>query len=90
MLHSELSGLPGIGGGVSLAGLQLAKALGARCIVTSRHAGKLEQARALGADHVIDASREDIAKTVLAATGGRGVDGGMPAAGFDGPPARAD
>ena len=64
----------GIGGGVSLAGLQLAKALGARCIVTSRHAGKLEQARALGADHVIDASREDIAKTVLAATGGRGVD----------------
>ena len=64
----------GIGGGVSLAGLQLAKALGARCIVTSRHAGKLEQARALGADHVIDASREDVAKTVLAATGGRGVD----------------
>ena len=64
----------GIGGGVSLAGLQLAKALGARAIVTSRHAGKLERARALGADHVIDASREDIAKAALAATGGRGVD----------------
>ncbi|MBS0415004.1 MAG: zinc-binding dehydrogenase [Proteobacteria bacterium] len=64
----------GIGGGVSLAGLQIAKALGARVIVTSRHAGKLERARALGADHVIDASREDIAKAALAATGGRGVD----------------
>ncbi len=64
----------GIGGGVSLAGLQIAKALGARAIVTSRDAAKLERARALGADHVIDASREDIAKAALAATGGRGVD----------------
>jgi NADPH:quinone reductase-like Zn-dependent oxidoreductase len=64
----------GIGGGVSLAGLQLAKALGARVIVTSRHGGKLERARALGADHVIDTRHEDVAKAALAATGGRGVD----------------
>jgi len=64
----------GIGGGVSLAGLQLAKALGARVIVTSRHAGKLERARALGADHVIDTRHEDVAKAALAATDGRGVD----------------
>ena len=64
----------GIGGGVSLAGLQIAKVLGARVIVTSRHADKLERARALGADHVIDSSREDVAKAALAATGGRGVD----------------
>ena len=64
----------GIGGGVSLAGLQLAKALGARVIVTSRHAGKLAQAQALGADHVIDSSQADVAKAALAATGGRGVD----------------
>ena len=64
----------GIGGGVSLAGLQLAKALGARTLVTSRHAAKLAQARALGADHLIDASCEDVAKAALAATGGRGVD----------------
>ena len=64
----------GIGGGVSLAGLQIARALGARTLVTSRHAGKLERARALGADHAIDSSREDVAKAALAATGGRGVD----------------
>ena len=64
----------GIGGGVSLAGLQLAKALGARTLVTSRHAAKLDQARALGADHAIDSNRDDVAKAVLAATGGRGVD----------------
>jgi len=64
----------GIGGGVSLAALQLAKQVGARVIVTSRDADKLERARALGADGVIDGSREDIAKAALALTGGRGVD----------------
>lgn len=64
----------GIGGGVSLAGLQLAKAMGARVIVTSRHADKLARARVMGADHVIDSSQEDVAKAALAATGGRGVD----------------
>ena len=41
-------------GGVSIFALQIAKALGLRVIVTSRNAGKLERARALGADHVID------------------------------------
>jgi NADPH:quinone reductase-like Zn-dependent oxidoreductase len=64
----------GIGGGVSLAALQIAQALGARTLVTSRHADKLERARALGADEVIDSSREDVAKAVMTHTAGRGVD----------------
>ena len=64
----------GIGGGVSLAALQLAKLGGARVAVTSRHPWKLERARALGADTVIDASRQDVAAAALAATGGRGMD----------------
>jgi NADPH:quinone reductase-like Zn-dependent oxidoreductase len=64
----------GVGGGVSLAALQIAQALGARTLVTSRHADKLERARALGADIVIDSSREDVAKAVMSHTGGRGVD----------------
>ena len=64
----------GIGGGVSLAALQIAQALGARTLVTSRHADKLERARDLGADIVIDSSREDIAKAVMSHTAGRGVD----------------
>jgi NADPH:quinone reductase-like Zn-dependent oxidoreductase len=64
----------GIGGGVSLAALQLAKSTGARVIVTSRDDAKLERARSLGADHSINGSREDVAKGVLTATGGRGVD----------------
>ncbi len=64
----------GIGGGVSLAALQLAKAMGARVIVTSREASKLDRASVLGADAAIDSSREDIAKAVMALTDGRGVD----------------
>ncbi len=64
----------GIGGGVSLAALQLAHAIGARVIVTSRDASKLARALALGADATVDSSQQDIAKAVLALTGGRGVD----------------
>ena len=64
----------GIGGGVSLAALQLAKAIGATAIVTSRDAAKLQRARAVGADHGIDGATQDIAKAALELTGGRGVD----------------
>ncbi|MBS0318439.1 MAG: zinc-binding dehydrogenase [Proteobacteria bacterium] len=64
----------GIGGGVSLAALQLAKAAGARVIVTSRSQAKLQRALALGADHAIDASKQDVVREVHALTGGRGVD----------------
>ena len=64
----------GIGGGVSLAAMQLAKAIGARVIVTSREDAKLERALAMGADHGINSKTEDVAKAVLAHTGGRGVD----------------
>ena len=64
----------GIGGGVSLAALQLAKAVGARVIVTSREDAKLDRARALGADHAINGKTQDVAKEVMALTGGRGVD----------------
>ena len=41
-------------GGVSLFGLQFAKALGATTIITSSSDEKLERARELGADHVIN------------------------------------
>jgi NADPH:quinone reductase-like Zn-dependent oxidoreductase len=64
----------GIGGGVSLAALQLAKMAGARAIVTSRDAAKLRRALALGADHGVHDDGQDLAKAVLGLTGGRGVD----------------
>jgi NADPH:quinone reductase-like Zn-dependent oxidoreductase len=64
----------GIGGGVSLAALQLVKMAGAKAIVTSRDDAKLQRALAMGADHAINGSTQDIAKAALALTGGRGVD----------------
>lgn len=64
----------GIGGGVSLAALQLAKQMGATVLVTSRDESKLERALAMGANHAIHGKQQDVAKAVLAATGGRGVD----------------
>jgi NADPH:quinone reductase-like Zn-dependent oxidoreductase len=64
----------GIGGGVSLAALQPAKAAGARVIVASRDPAKLERARQLGADAAVNGPVQDIARTVLELTGGRGVD----------------
>lgn len=64
----------GIGGGVSLAALQLAKAAGAKVIVTSRDAGKLERAVQMGADGAVHGATQDIARAVLELTGGRGVD----------------
>lgn len=80
MLHTKARIRPwetvlvfGIGGGVSLAALQLAKLAGARVLVTSRDADKLLRALSLGADGAID-GRGDIVAQVMALTGGRGVD----------------
>ena len=64
----------GIGGGVSLAGLQLAKAMGARVIVTSREQDKCERALALGADAAICSSTHDVVREVMRLTHKRGVD----------------
>ncbi len=63
----------GIGGGVALACLQLAKMAGARVFVTSRSEAKLERARELGADEVIP-SGATLAREVRRLTGKRGVD----------------
>lgn len=65
----------GIGGGVALAGLQIAKMAGAEVIVTSSSAEKLERALQLGADHAINyRTNPNVAVAVKDLTGGRGVD----------------
>jgi NADPH:quinone reductase-like Zn-dependent oxidoreductase len=64
----------GIGGGVALAALQIARLLGARTVVTSGEDAKLETARALGADAVLNHRREDIPAEVRRLTGGSGAD----------------
>jgi NADPH:quinone reductase-like Zn-dependent oxidoreductase len=62
-------------GGVSLFGLQFAKAAGASVVLTSSSDAKLERARALGADHTLNYKNEPTwDKRVLELTGGRGVD----------------
>ena len=62
----------GIGGGVALAAFEIARALGARTIVTSSSEEKLEKARALGADLGVDHSDADVVQAVKDATGGVG------------------
>jgi NADPH:quinone reductase-like Zn-dependent oxidoreductase len=66
--------IPGVGGGVSSTAVQIAKLCGARVLVTSSSDEKLERARRLGADVLINYSKGDWAKTVFDATGRQGVD----------------
>ncbi len=63
----------GIGSGVASAGLAIAKALGARALVTSSSDEKLERARELGADATVNHATGDVAAAVKEATGGAGV-----------------
>ena len=63
----------GIGGGVALAALRIAKLLGATVIVTSSSDAKLERARALGADVVLNHAATDVPKELRRLLGGRGV-----------------
>ena len=62
-------------GGVSLYGLQLAKARGATVILTSSSDAKLEFGRGLGADHGVNyATNPDWERQVRALTDGRGAE----------------
>jgi NADPH:quinone reductase-like Zn-dependent oxidoreductase len=65
----------GAGGGVNTASVQIAKYIGARVIVVGSEAKKLELAKSIGADILIDRSREqDWSKSAFLATNKRGVD----------------
>jgi NADPH:quinone reductase-like Zn-dependent oxidoreductase len=62
----------GIGSGVATASFQIAKALGARVIVTSSSDEKLAKAAELGADAGVNHASGDVAAAVKEATGGKG------------------
>jgi NADPH:quinone reductase-like Zn-dependent oxidoreductase len=64
----------GIGGGLATAALQIAKALGARVLVTSSSDEKLARARELGADETINHGTDDVKAQVKELTAGRGAD----------------
>lgn len=61
-------------GGVGSAAVQLGKAAGATVIGVVGGPAKVEAARALGADVVVDRHREDFVQVVKEHTGGRGAD----------------
>jgi NADPH:quinone reductase-like Zn-dependent oxidoreductase len=64
----------GIGGGVAQAALQIARLRGARTVVTSGSDTKLEAARRMGADVVLNHGKVDVAREVRNLTGGQGAD----------------
>jgi NADPH:quinone reductase-like Zn-dependent oxidoreductase len=64
----------GAGSGVGSAAIQIAKLVNARVIAIAGTDAKLEKARALGADDVINHSRQSIAEEVKRLTDKRGVD----------------
>lgn len=66
--------ITGIGGGVALAALSIAKWLACPVVVTSRHQWKLDKAKAMGADHGVLDTGEDWSKEVRKWSNGRGVD----------------
>jgi NADPH2:quinone reductase len=64
----------GAAGGIGLASVEIAKAIGARVIACASNADKLAVCRARGADAVIDYTTEDLRGRIKALTDGRGVD----------------
>jgi NADPH:quinone reductase-like Zn-dependent oxidoreductase len=64
----------GIGGGVSLAALRIAKLYGARVIVTSSSDAKLAAAKGLGADVTVNHRTQRVSQEIRALTNKRGVD----------------
>ena len=59
---------------VGLAAIQIAKMIGARCIATTRGNDKKQFLLDAGADHVVVTDQEDLAKSVMTISDGRGVD----------------
>jgi NADPH:quinone reductase-like Zn-dependent oxidoreductase len=62
------------GSGVGSAAIQIARLCGARVITTVGSDDKIEFARSLGADHVVNYRSQDFVEAVKAWTGKRGVD----------------
>lgn len=70
----ELVLILGASGGVGTGCVQIAKNLKARVIACASSPGKLRRLQELGADHVIDYTKEDFSKRAWEISGKRGVD----------------
>ena len=62
------------GSGIGSAAIQVAKLAGATIFATAGSAQKLERAKALGAHHLINYSKDNFAERVMQMTEGKGVD----------------
>ncbi|MDE2372455.1 MAG: NADPH:quinone oxidoreductase family protein [Burkholderiales bacterium] len=74
LLDGETVLVLGAAGGIGLACVEIAKAMGAKVIAAASSAGKLAVCREHGADETIDYGREDLRSRIKEITGGRGVD----------------
>ena len=72
--HGETLAVLGAGGGVGLAAVDIAKAMGARVIAAASSKAKLQLAQAHGADVLLDYAGEDLRRGLLALTDGQGAD----------------
>jgi NADPH:quinone reductase-like Zn-dependent oxidoreductase len=66
--------IPGAGGGVASIGIQIAKYAGARVYASTSTPEKIEKAKQLGADVVVNYHDDDWVQQIIDATKGRGVD----------------
>ena len=62
------------GSGVGMAGIQIAKALGARVLTSAGSDERVERGRQLGADAGVNYSTQNVTEALLGLTDGRGVD----------------
>lgn len=62
------------GSGVGVAGIQIARSLGARVLTSAGSDAKLARAKELGAEAGVNYSTQDLTQELLRLTGGRGVD----------------
>jgi NADPH:quinone reductase len=74
LAHGETVLVLGAAGGVGSAAIQVAKAAGARVIAAASTDRKAYTAKTLGADAIIDTSREQLRDAIRNATNGRGPD----------------
>lgn len=70
----ETVAIVGAGGGVNSAAIQICKLMGATGFAITSTPEKMDKAKSLGADHVINYKAEDWSRAVFLATGKRGVD----------------
>ena len=62
------------GSGVGMAGIQIAKAMGARVLTSAGSDERVERGRQLGAEAGVNYSTQNVTETLLGLTDGRGVD----------------